>query len=91
MRGPVAHQLVLRPREAADADLHQAAAAFPQPPHDRAVRPVAAAQPVGQIGVRVDLHDRHVGRIVDQPRHHAVCQQVFASECDQEPLADCAM
>ena len=80
--------LMLGPGKTADADLHEAAAALPEPPHDGAVRPAAAVQLVGQIGMGVDLHDRHVGRIVDQARHDAIGQQVLAAKRDEESLAE---
>ena len=45
------------------------------------------AKLVGQIGVGVDLHHRHLGRIVDQSGDHAVGHAVFAAEGQEKLVA----
>ena len=45
---------------------------LPEPPHDRAVRPTAAAKFVGQVGMGVDLHYGHFAKVVGQSAENAV-------------------
>ena len=81
-------QVIFGARQTADADLHQPATLLNEPAHDGAVRPVLAAEPVGQVGVGVDLHDRHVRWIIDQARHNAVGHGVFAAKRDEKLVAE---
>ena len=51
------------------------------------MRPAQAVELVGHVGMGVDLHDGHFGRVVHLARHQAVGHRMFSAEGQHELIA----